>query len=968
MTFTLLEERTLPEIASTARLYRHDKSGARLLSIVNGDENKSFGINFRTPPATSNGVAHIMEHSVLCGSRKYRVKEPFIELAKSSLNTFLNAMTYPDKTCYPVASTNLKDFYNLIDVYLDAVLYPLITPETLKQEGWHYEIESPEAPLTLKGVVFNEMKGALSSPDDLLGELSQQSLYPDTPYGLNSGGDPAVIPDLTYADFKAFHETYYHPSNAYIYFYGDDPEAERLRLLDEWLNPFERKEIQSALPLQPAWQAPRQLVHAYDSGDTPDAKAYLNLNWLMPAVGDPATNLSLSLLAHILLGTSASPLRKALMDSGLGEDVTGGYQDGLRQGYFSAGMKGVESHNLDKLENLIHATLARLAGQGIDPESIAASLNTIEFRLREQNTGRFPRGLALMLSALDVWLYDGSPFDGLAFEATLQKVKNAARAPHYFENLIRQHLIENPHRSSLRLLPDAKEGARQESAEADRLAKIKAGLSRAQVEALIAEADALKKRQETPDSPAALASIPALTLQDIDPKIKNIPCEITNWRGAQIFSHDLPTNGILYLDLGFDLHPVPAELLPFLGFFGRVLLQMGTKNQDYVSLIQRIGKNTGGIHASLLLSTRRERSDSALYFFLRGKATLDKAGELLAILQDILLTASFDNRERFKQIVQEEKAEAEAGLIPGGHGVVSGRLAARFSEAGWVSEQIGGLENLFFLRRLLDDIEKDWESVLAKLETLRRLIITRAGMVANLTMEAAARQKFSPALEALLANLPAGEAASSKEKTFGWKNSPRRSEGLTIPAQVNYVGKGANLYALGYEPHGSIHVIRNYLGTTWLWEKIRVQGGAYGGFSSFDTNSGTFAYLSYRDPNILPTLANYDATPGFLRALDLNDSELTKSILGTIGEIDAYQLPDAKGWTSMARHLTGYSDHLRQQTRDEVLGTSAADFQRFARTLEQVAAAGEVVVLGSAEAIEKANLENPGLLEVKKVL
>ncbi|GAB4500506.1 MAG: insulinase family protein [Anaerolineales bacterium] len=966
MTFTLLEERQIPEIASTARLYRHDKTGARLLSVCNQDENKSFGITFRTPPATSNGVAHIMEHSVLCGSRKYHVKEPFIELAKSSLNTFLNAMTYPDKTCYPVASTNLKDFYNLIDVYLDAVLYPLIAPETLQQEGWHYEIETPDAPLTLKGVVFNEMKGALSSPDDLLGELSQQSLYPDTPYGLNSGGDPAVIPDLNYADFKAFHETYYHPSNAYIYFYGDDPEAERLRLLDEWLNAFERKEIQSALPLQPQWNAPRQVTQIYDSGDTPEAKAYININWLMPAVGDPLTGLSLSLLSHILLGTAASPLRKALMDSGLGEDVTGGYQDGLLQGYFSAGMKGVENGNLDQVEELIHTTLNDLAEKGIDPESVAASLNTLEFRLREQNTGRFPRGLALMLGALDVWLYDGDPFSGLAFEATLQKLKDALRAPRYLEDLLRRHFIENQHRSSLRLLPDAQEGQRKEAAEAARLAKIKAELTPAQIDALIANAAALKKRQETPDSPAALASIPALTLKDIDPKISLIPCEIETRRGVKIFSHDLPTNGILYLDLGFDLHPVPAELLPFVGLFGRLLLQMGTQSQDYVSLIQRIGKSTGGIRAASLISTIRESSDSALYFFLRGKATFDKAGELLAILQDVLLSANLDKRERFKQIVLEEKADAEAGLIPGGHAVVSGRLASRFSEAGWVAEQAGGLENLFFLRRLADEIEKDWGAVLTKLETLRRLIVNRAGMVANITLDAASYQKFAPALENLLSALPAGQTAAAKP--FPWKNGARENEGLTIPAQVNYVGKAANLYALGYEAHGSIHVIRNYLGTTWLWEKVRVQGGAYGGFSTFDTNSGAFAYLSYRDPNILPTLANYDATPGFLRDLDLNESELTKSILGTIGEVDAYQLPDAKGWTSMARHLTGYSDEMRQQTRDEILSTNLQDFRRLARVLEQVAAQGEVVVLGSAEAIEKANRERGGWLKTRKVL
>jgi presequence protease len=611
MSFTLLNEQTIPEIASTAKLYRHDKTGARLLSVLNADENKVFGINFRTPPQSSNGIAHIMEHSVLCGSRKYPVKEPFVELIKGSLSTFLNAFTYPDKTCYPVATTNLKDFYNLIDVYLDAVLYPLIPERTLQQEGWHYELDSSDAPLTFKGVVFNEMKGALSSPDDLLGELSQQSLYPDTPYGLNSGGDPAVIPDLTYEEFKNFHETYYHPSNSYIYFYGDDPEEERLRLLDEWLDAFDAKNVNSALPLQPQWQAPKRITHPYDSGDSEEAKAYVTVNWLMPESTDPETTLSLSVLSHILLATPASPLKKALLDSGLGEDVTGGYQEELRQGYFTAGLKGVQRENLDKVEELIHTTLAELAQNGLDPETVAASLNTIEFRFREQNTGQFPRGLFLMLTALAPWLYEGDPISGLAFEAPLNAVKSKPRG--YFESLIKQHLIDNPHRASLHLVPDAEEGKRKDSAETERLAQAKAAMTPAQIEKLIADVAELKKHQEAPDSPAALATLPALKLSDLERQVKTIPLEIGELHGAKLLTHDLPTNGILYLDLGFDLHSLPADLLPFVGLMGRVLLQMGTDTQDYVTLTQRIGKSTGGIRAEVLASAIRESQNSALY-------------------------------------------------------------------------------------------------------------------------------------------------------------------------------------------------------------------------------------------------------------------------------------------------------------------------------------------------------------------
>jgi len=769
---------------------------------------------------------------------------------------------------------------------------------------------------------------------------------------------------LTYPEFKTFHDNYYHPSNAYIWFYGDDPEDERLNLLDKWLNDFDKKDVDSQVPLHDKFASPIQKTIPFDSGDSEDAKAYITVNWML-GEHDTQTGMALDILSHILLATPASPLKKALLDSGLGEDVVGGHEDNLRQTMFQAGMKGVERDNLEKVEKLTLDTLAELTKNGIDPDTVAASLNTIEFRLREQNTGRFPRGLFMMLNSLTSWLYDDHPIEALAFEEPLNAIKDASAKGGYFEKLIQTYLLDNPHRSTVQLVPDPEEGARIAAVETERLSATKAGMSRSEIEEVIETANKLKALQDAPDSPEALATIPSLSLDDIEKKNKSIPLEIQEVGKTPVLFHDLFTNGIVYLDLGFDLHGLPAELLPFIGLFGRVLLQMGTKTQNYVQLTQRIGRETGGIGSSTLTSTIRESDQSALWFFLRGKATTSQAGELLDILKEVLITAELDNRERFKQIVLEDKARAEAGLIPGGHIVVNRRLRARFSEADWVSEQISGLEHLFFLRKLAKDIEAEWDSVLAKLETVRRLLVNRTSMIVNVTLDADSFAAFSPQLASFMDTLPHFEVGTS-----GRYNAPtaKANEALTIPAQVNYVGKGANLYKLGYEPHGSINVINNYLGTTWLWEKVRVQGGAYGGFSFFDTNSGTYTFLSYRDPNLLATLDTYDKTADFLNSLDLNTDELKKSIIGTIGNMDAYQLPDAKGWTSMVRYLTHYTDDERQRIRDEVLGTKVGDFKNFARILAELNKAGEVVVLGSADAIEKANQEKADFLEVKKVM
>jgi Zn-dependent M16 (insulinase) family peptidase len=967
--FDLIREQDIPELNTRARLWRHAKTGTELLSLENDDENKVFGIVFRTPPPDSAGLPHIMEHSVLCGSRKYPVKEPFVELLKSSLNTFLNAMTSPDKTSYPVASQNVKDLYNLVDVYLDAVFYPRITPHILQQEGWHYELDSPDDPISFKGVVYNEMKGAYSSPDNLLYRQSRISLLPDTPYGQDSGGDPAEIPNLTYQQFKRFHDTYYHPSNARIFWYGDDDPEERMRILDAYLRDFDRLDVDSTIPLQPRSGEPAYVAIPYDAGQDQgeDAKkGLITINWLMAENSDPETTLGLTILDHILIGTPASPLRKALIDSGLGEDlVGGGLNDSIRQMYFSTGLKGIAVEDAGQIERLIANTLNTLAEQGIERDMVEASLNTIEFQLRENNTGRYPRGLLLMFRAMSTWLYGGDPLAPLAFETPMARiVDRVASGERYFEDLIRDHMVTNRHRVTVLLKPDPDLRERQEADERARLDAARAAMSNDELYQVIEDTRALKQIQETPDPPEALATIPTLTLDDLDKENKRIPIQTVDTGGCTTLYHDLFTNGIVYLDLAFDLHTLPQELLPYAALFGQSLVKIGTEAEDFVKLSRRIGRKTGGIAPSLLTSAVIDSSQAAARLVLRGKATVPQAEDLLQILRDILLTVKLDNKERFRQMVLEAKAHKETSLVPRGHGIVHTRLGAQFGEAGWLDEQTGGVEQLFFLRKLADDVEQDWPGVLAKLERVRQGLINRRTLVCNVTLDGDNWAYFESKLSSFVGTLPDLPA-----KTARWTpQAPPAFEGLTIPARVNYVAKGTNLYAQGYVLDGSISVIANLMRTTWLWERVRVQGGAYGGFCSFDRHSGLFSYLSYRDPNLLSTLETYDQTAQFLHDLELSEDELARNIIGAIGRIDAYQLPDAKGYSSMVQYLIGESDEERQRLRDEVLSTTLTNFRAFADVLRQVSAEGRVVVMGSQEAIDAANAERGGWLQVTKVL
>jgi len=956
--FKLIREQFVTEFNGTVKEFRHEPTGAEIVSVENTHNNKVFGITFRTPPADSTGVAHILEHTVLCGSRKYPLRDPFVQLLKGSLQTFLNAMTYPDKTVYPVASQNEQDFYNLVDVYLDAVFFPRITPAFFRQEGWHYELENPSAPLTFKGVVYNEMKGAYSSPDNILLDRSQQALFPDTTYGLDSGGNPADIPSLTYPEFRRFHETHYHPSNARIFFYGNDNPERRLRILGEYLNGFQSLDTppDSSIPLQKPFDKPVFLEERYAAGEE-ENKAFVTVNWVIP---DGLLHFALIVLDQILTGTSGAPLRKALIESDLGEDLAGfGLETALRQPAWSIGLKGVEIENLQKVEELIFRTLETLVRDGIAPGDVEAALNSFEFDLRENNHGSFPQGLSIMLNMLETWLYGWDPVGLAAYEHPLAELKEKiAATPRYFETLIENILLKNPHRATVRLLPDNEKGARDEAEEKARLQAIRDAMLPDELNRTVDAAARLLEMQQAPDSPEAVNALPLLRRSNLDAAIRTVPREMETRGNTTVLFHELFTGGIVYVDLGFNLHVLDSADLPWVSLLGSLLLEMGTKAQDFASLSQRIARKTGGLHACPLLAAPENSAVSAAHLFLRGKCMSGQTADLFDILRDILFLPAFDNRKRFREVLLEQKADMESSLVPNGHSAILSRLKAHYHEAHRAAELMSGVDALFFHRDMQKKMKEDWPGTVARLESILQKLLA-GGVTLNLTADSRDRAAITALIDPFLAGFPQERLPSCR---WVFPDTLPESEALLAPSRVNYAGLAINLSDNGYKADGSSLVITKYLRTAWLWEKIRVQGGAYGALCNFDPACGAFAFASYRDPNLAASLEVYRQTGDFLKNLRLDEDELTRALIGAIGGIDTYLLPDAKGYIDMARYLTGQTDERRQQIRDELLSTTAEDFREFAEFLAFDNAI--ISVLGSAKEIQSCGIPFQNALKV----
>eukprot|EP01038_Epipyxis_sp_PR26KG_P012907 gene12907-17297_t len=820
----------IKEYGLQATLFQHKKSGAQVMSVVAPDDNKVFGITFRTPPDDSTGVPHVLEHSVLCGSKKYPVKEPFVDLLKGSLQNFLNAFTYPDRTCYPVASTNTKDFYNLINVYLDAVLNPraISDPQVLQQEGWHYELEDPKSPLTIKGVVYNEMKGVYSSPDSLLGRATQQALFPSNAYGVDSGGDPLKIPDLTFNQFKSFHQSYYHPSNSRVFFYGDDDQFTRLELLDGYLKEFNKIPVTSEIKFQQKFDKPRRLVETFPISPGSEPKHILTVNWLLNDRHLTTKEiLSLGILDSLLLGTSTSTLRKVLTESQLGESVTGGgLSDELIQSTFSVGMKGVKKEDVTKLEQLVLSTIEKAVTDGFEQDAIQAAINTYEFRLREFNTGSFPRGLSLMLGMMSHWIYDKTPVDGVLFEEPLQQLKDdlAAGKP-VFQNLLKEYFVNNNHRVTVEMIPDLEMESKRVADEESKLSEIKNKLSETEIENIIEMTKKLKEAQQAVDSPEARATLPTLSLDDIDPIARELPIEISNKFGndAVLLTHPLQTSGILYAEVLFDYSGIDLEDMELLPLFSRMLIETGTTSYDETQLSRKIGSTTGGISVSYhndiksSLGTVANTDDVLLYLMIRGKAVTENVPILFDLFNEILQHSNLNNQKRAIEMLKESKVRKESSVLSAGHSYGAARLSGRSSFLGYLGEVTGGLTSVREAASLLEKAEQDWPSIQSRLMRMREAMVKKGGIVVNLTGDKSILDTSMPTIDTFIQGIPkASNDFKPKKMLSQWDNSkllPLQNEAFIIPSQVNYVVKGGTILKPGERVPGSYSVVSRFLST-----------------------------------------------------------------------------------------------------------------------------------------------------------
>jgi len=952
--FKLLKKEYLKELKTPALFFKHEGNGAEVLAMENDDDNKVFSISFRTPPENDRGVAHILEHSVLCGSKKYPLKEPFIELIKGSLQTFLNAMTFPDKTMYPLASRNHKDFRNLMNVYLDAVFYPHITEETFMQEGWHYELESSEQEMIYKGVVLNEMKGVFSSPESIIDRYLSHSLFPKTTYGYESGGDPLAIPDLTYEEFKEFHRKYYHPSNSRIFLYGDGNTLEHLEFIQEnYLKKFDRMEVDSSIKLQRRFSKPKRKVIHYpvSKDESLDQKTFVITGLKLGKATDHEHCMAFNILSHLLLGTSASPLRKALMDSELGSEVIGGgFDDQRAETLFAVGLKGTEVDREGKIMDLVFSTLRGLVENGIEEDMIDSAVNSVEFRLREANFGGFAKGIVYNIQALSSWLYDADPTMHLKYDALMRKIKRKSKEG-YFEKLIERHLLNNNHQSTLVAIPKPGLAKQQDDKLRKKLKALKSSLQPGEIDQIVERTQKLQQLQMTPDSPEALATLPSLELEDIPSQGEEYPIEIKNESSPKILLHDLFTNKIAYIQIGFNAHTVPMELIQYLPLFGRMILGMGTKKRSYTEMSKLLGIHTGGVRPWHFSSTPiADRHQVMSYVFFKGKAVMEKLDTLFDIFAEFLGEFSFDNHKRLVEIIRSAKADMEDSIVPHGNQYVLSRLQSYQSRLGQFDELTDGIAYFKFLEQLLERAEKDPAEVADKYRQLADFMFTRENALFNITLEGKDYPKIQKKIDGLMEVIP-----DKSRELAEWKLDPvPNDEGFLTASTVQYVGKGANLYDLGFEHSGSFGALKSLLSTGFLWEKVRMQGGAYGSSSSFDFYTGDFGLVSYRDPNLKETLDIYDQIAGYIANLDLPDEEMKKLIIGCIGRLDPPLTPDRKGSSSMVDHLTGRTHAMRQKFREELLATRLEDLKAHADLFQKIKESGRVCVLGNEEKIKKA--------------
>lgn len=951
--YQLVQKQTIDDIQTEGYLLRHKKSGARIMLLKNEDDNKVFNIAFRTPPADSTGVAHILEHSVLCGSREFPLKDPFVELVKGSLNTFLNAMTYPDKTMYPIASCNDQDFQNLMHVYMDAVFYPNIyeKEEIFRQEGWNYELEDVEDPLQYNGVVYNEMKGAFSSPEEILSREVCNVLFPDTPYGVESGGDPKNIPDLSYEQFLDFHRKYYHPSNSYIYLYGNMDMEEKLRWMDEkYLSKFDAITVESEIPLQKPFDHPVEHILEYpvsESGSL-EENTYLTCNMVVGNSLDVELCTAFDVLDYVLLSAPGAPLKQALLDAKIGKDVEGGYTDELYQPYFSIEVKNAEKEDKDRFLQVIRDTLTGLVKEGLDKKAIAAGINYMEFRFREGDFGSFPKGLMYGLDVFNSWLYDDEkPFIHLqklgAFEALKEKAEQG-----YFEELITKYFLENPHTAVVLGVPAKGLATKEEKRVEEKLAEYKAGLSREELEMMVEKTRRLKAYQEEEDSEEVKAKIPLLKREDIRKESVTLKNEPHMVHGTTILHHPMNTNGITYLTLLFDTAKVPDELIPYMSVLKSVLGYVDTAHYTYGELFHEINSQCGGILCGLQVFQKPEEDGCTRMFGIRAKYLPAKENTVFALIREILFTSNLDDDKRLYEIIASLKARLQAGIGEAGHSTAVLRTGSYYSKVAAFQERIGGIDYL----RVLEDLEKNFqkkkEELKANLKKLMKMIFRPENLFVSVTADEEGYQGIEGQI-ALFSPLLCKEMVEAGSIRYDLQ---KKNEGFSTAGQVQYVAAGGNFKEAGFAYTGALRILKVMLNYDYLWINIRVKGGAYGCMSGFRRN-GDSHLVSYRDPHLKQTMKVFQGVPDYLRNFSADEREMTKYIIGTISELDTPMNPKAEGDLALAAWFNGLTEEDFQKERDEILNASVEDIRALADLVQSVLDADCHCVVGSESALER---------------
>ena len=964
--YEILDEHRVEDVQSDGFILRHKKSGARIAVLSNNDDNKVFYIGFRTPPEDETGVPHIIEHTTLCGSKKFPVKDPFIELAKGSLNTFLNAMTYPDKTVYPVASCNDQDFKNLMDVYLDAVFNPNITKyeEIFKQEGWHYELTGKDDELKINGVVYNEMKGAYSSPDEVLSSQIYRSLFPDNTYSKDSGGNPEYIPKLTYEAYLDFYHKYYHPSNSYIYLYGDMDVVERLEWLDkEYLSLYDYKKVNSEINKQPAFDEIKNVEAQYSitMDDSQENKTYLSYNRVVGDSLDEMLYQAFDVLDYALVSSPGAPVKQALIDAGIGDDVYGSYDAGILQPVFSFVAKNANASQADEFESIIENTLKEVVKTGINKEALLAGINSSEFKFREADFGQFPKGLLFGLNCLDSWLFDDmKPFIHLECLGTFAKLRKAVDTD-YFEKLIQEYLLDNTHGSSVTVKPKRGLGNEREEALAKELSDYKASLSDEEIKKLIEDTEHLKKYQEEPSSDEDLRKLPMLTRADMKKNampFSNIEDELLD---VKVVRHDIESNGIDYISFLFDAGDFAQSELGYLGFFTNALGLVSTEKYSYTDLANATNIYTGGISTGTASHPDiKDRNNFVFKLEVKLKVLEKNLDKALELMEQMLLSSDFTDTKRLGELVAQIKARLQANLSSSGHLVAAMRSMSSFSRYALYQDELKGIAFYRSICRIEKELSESPKSVSDKLAAIAKKLFARNRMLISFTGNNEAYCNAKPSLEKVIAGFDKMSAVGNQAEV----HFNTAKEAFIDASQIQYVAKTGDFICEGYEYTGALRLLRIILSYDYLWINVRVKGGAYGCMNTF-LRSGESYFVSYRDPNLSDTLDVYDRIPEYIKSFSPDERDMTKYIIGTFSALDTPMNPEAKGSRSLSAYLEGITYEQIQKERNEILNAQPEDIRRLADLVEAVLKKDSICVIGNENMIK----ESAGLFEnVEKLI